>query len=149
MKEKIIWKLTRRYLKPGYTIGSFYTDGSGKKFCDTLEDPVRDLNRDGDLDDVGEGKIPGKTAIPYGEYDVILYMSPKFGRLMPMLVGVKGFTYILIHNGATAENTDGCIVVGDNVRQGRLCNGGYYERKLVELIEKAQADGKLIRLRVQ
>ena len=49
-------KLTvkRIALKPTYTIGKLYIDGV--YFCDTLEDPNRDHNKDGDLNDIGEGR---------------------------------------------------------------------------------------------
>ena len=30
-------------------------------FCDTLEDPNRDHNKDGDLNDIGEGKVWGDS----------------------------------------------------------------------------------------
>ena len=66
-------RLRRLYPKEKYTIGKFYVNG--EYFCDVLEDPVRDLNKDGDLDDAGEGKIPGNTAIPYDTYIIILSMS--------------------------------------------------------------------------
>ena len=59
-------EVIRKYFKPTYTIGKFIVDMV--KLCDTLEDPVRDLqdiNHDGDFDDPGEGKIYGETAIPY------------------------------------------------------------------------------------
>ena len=46
-------KVERLWKKPGYTVGRLYVDG--KFFCNTLEDTVRDLNR--------ERKVPGKTAI--------------------------------------------------------------------------------------
>ena len=58
-------KLERLYLKPDYTIGKLYIDG--KYFCDTLEDQVRDLAK--------ERKIPGRTAIPAGVYEVIEYFA--------------------------------------------------------------------------
>lgn len=145
--DVVVLTLKRKYLKSGYTIGVLSLDGV-TRFCDTLEDPVRDLNHDGDLDDPGEGKIAGVTAIPYGEYDVILYQSPKFGRRLPMLLGVKHFDYILMHAGATAKNTLGCVLVGDNDHPGHLINGGYYERKLVEFIEAAQIAGKKIKIRI-
>ena len=59
--------LKRIALKPTYTIGKLYIDD--KYFCDTLEDTVRDLNKNGKFDN-GEEKIKGKTAIPYGTYEI-------------------------------------------------------------------------------
>ncbi len=131
--NSLIWALNRKYLKDNYTVGVLSLDGK-TRFCDTLEDKVRDLDHNGDLNGVGEGKVDGKTAIPYGRYKVVSYYSPKFDRIVPLLQSVKHFTAIEIHSGNTPEHTAGCILVGDNFRPGRLVNGGYYERKLVEYL---------------
>lgn len=40
--------LKRIALKPAYTIGHLYIDG--QKVCDTIEDTVRDLNKNGVFD---------------------------------------------------------------------------------------------------
>lgn len=42
-------------------------------------------------------KIFGKTAIPTGTYKVQLTYSPRFKRVLPLLIGVKGFEGIRIH----------------------------------------------------
>lgn len=129
-------ELIRRHLKKEYTIGKLFIDKI--PFCDTLEDVVRDLsdyNHDSDFDDPGEGKIYGQTAIPAGRYQVIVTYSPKFGKRLPELLSVPGFLNIRIHAGADAKHTEGCILVGENKQKGRLINGGYYQSKLVELID--------------
>lgn len=136
--EGAVWGLNRKYLKDTYTVGVLTIDGQ-HKFCDTLEDRVRDGNKDGDLDDIGEGKIAGETAIPYGTYQVISYFSPKFQRTVPLLLNVKHFDNIEIHSGNNVSHTAGCILVGDNQRPGHLVNGGYYERKLVEELLKNES----------
>ena len=130
----------RKYFKEKHTIGRFCHED--KRVCDTLEDPVRkltDLNDDGDFNDKGEGKIYGETAIPAGRYKVIVTHSPSLKRRLPLLLDVPGFTYIRIHAGHYARNTEGCILVGDNVRKGELINGPYYERMIVDLIDMAAA----------
>ena len=58
--------LKRIALRPTYTIGKLYIDDV--YFCDTIEDTVRDLNKNGKYDN-GEQKIHSKTAIPYGTYE--------------------------------------------------------------------------------
>lgn len=94
--------LKRHTFKPTYTIGKLFLNS--KYFCDVIEDTVKDLNMDGDLDDCGEGKVYGKTAIPYGRYEVKLTMSNRFKKVLPILIGVKGFEGIRIHSGNFADN---------------------------------------------
>ena len=122
-------KLKRIAKKPDYTIGKLYIDD--EYFCDTLEDTVRNLKE--------EPKVPGKTAIPEGEYKAVLTVSPRFGRLLPRLLDVPFFEGILIHKGNTAKDTSGCILVGENKQKGMVLNSAYYEQKLVELLrDKAE-----------
>lgn len=103
-------KLKRTHLADTYTLGELFIDG--KQFCFTVEDKDRDINKDGDLDDAGEAKVYGETAIPKGIYKVILSMSNRFKKLMPEVLNVKGFAGIRIHAGNTAIDSHGCIIVG-------------------------------------
>ena len=128
-------KLTvkRVALKPTGTIGKLYIDGV--YFCDTLEDPNRDHNKDGDLNDIGEGKVWGDTAIPFGIYRMILSYSPKFKRILPRLLNVPHFEGVLIHRGNTAKDTHGCILVGKNTEVGKVTSSTVWEEKLVKLLK--------------
>ena len=112
--------LRRIALMDTYTIGRLSVNGV--YFCDTLEDKVRDLNKDGDLDDIGEGKVYGETAIPYGTYKIEISYSPRFKRMLPRLLNVRHFDGILIHAGNTAKDTHGCILVGRNTEKGKVTN---------------------------
>lgn len=92
---------------------------SGKLFLNnkfleiyTLEDYCRDINRDGDLDDVGETKIYGETAIPSGTYKLSWYNSPRFKKELLLFHNVKNYDGVLIHAGNTKIDTHGCILVG-------------------------------------
>lgn len=138
--------LERKYIKPEYTIGHLYI--GTKWFSDTLEDPVRDYNKDGDLADEGETKIPGNTAIPFGRYKVTVTNSPKFGRKLPLIHNVWGFEGILIHAGNTVEDTSGCILVGENKDKGKVYRSRYYETKLTERLRLYIAQGHEIFLNV-
>lgn len=129
-------KIQRIALKETYTIGKLLIDGN--YFCDTLEDKVRDLNKDGDLDDAGEGKIYGETAIPYGTYKMVLGYSPKFKRVLPRILGVKHFEGILIHPGNTAKDSHGCILVGVNNAVGRVNNSRLTFDKLYKILEESK-----------
>lgn len=103
-------KLVRDLKNDKYTLGSLYIDNAF--FCYTVEDTVRDKNNDGDLKDIGEAKVYGETAIPKGNYKVILSMSNRFKKLMPEVLNVPEFTGIRIHAGNTAIDSHGCIIVG-------------------------------------
>lgn len=83
------------------TPGKLFIDGQFE--CHTLEDIVRPRGV----------KVYGQTAIPAGTYQVVLTMSPRFKRVLPLLLNVPGFEGIRIHPGNKAEETDGCILVGD------------------------------------
>jgi hypothetical protein len=91
--------LKRTALNPEFTLGELFIDGAF--FCYAVEDTVRS----------GE-KIKGKTAIAYGRYKVIVNMSNRFKKLMPLLLDVPNFEGVRIHSGNTAEDSEGCIIVG-------------------------------------
>ena len=99
--------LRRIALRETYTIGRLYVNDV--YVCDTLEDCVRDLNRNGQFDN-GEKKVYGETAITFGRYEVELNVkSPKYSNFakypwakpydgcLPRLKNVNGFEGILIH----------------------------------------------------
>lgn len=118
-----------------------YTEGwlliDGVIFCDTLEDKTRDYNKDGDLDEPGEGKVYGETAIPFGRYEVILSHSPRFRKILPEVLGVKHFAGIRIHSGAIPAHSLGCVLVGRQTGEGKIKNDGSSDR-LIELLKKKE-----------
>ncbi|MBO5720927.1 MAG: hypothetical protein IKU59_06245 [Bacteroidales bacterium] len=136
----------RKFLGNHYTIGALYIDG--KYFCDTLEDRVVDVDKSGKFEG-DEIKVAGKSAIPYGEYKVILNRSPKFGRMLPRLVDVPHFEGILIHRGNSASDTSGCILVGENSVKGKLCNSSLYEEILVMECKAAINRGENITVKIE
>lgn len=131
-------KLKRIAMRDTYTIGKLYVDG--QYFCDTLEDRVRDLTK--------EKKVPGETAIPTGTYDMVVNISPKFKRMLPRLLNVPNFDGILIHRGSTANDSAGCIIVGENKVVGRVINSTGYEQKLTDMLLKAQQKGEPLSIEV-
>ena len=141
------FRLHRRHLAPDYTIGSLYINGV--YLCDTIEDKVRDLNKDGDLDDPGEEKVYAETAIPYGPYAMDLTMSPKFQRLLPLIQDVPHFTGIRIHRGNTAKDSAGCIIPGENTDPGRVINSTKYELIIVEKMLEAIRYGEQILIKIE
>lgn len=137
--------LERKYIKAGYTVGRLYVNG--EFFCDTLEDRVADVNRNGKFDGL-ERKVPGNTAIPYGTYRIFYGWSPKFGRNMPRLLNVTAFDGILIHPGNHAKETTGCILVGRNTQVGRLTQSRLYSDELNKRIDIAQRAGEYITIEI-
>lgn len=135
-------ELNRRFLGSDYTIGTLSVDGA--RFCDTLEDTVRDLAARGYA-----AKVPGQTAIPFGTYPVIVNVSPKFGRELPRLLDVPFFEGILIHRGNTAADSAGCILVGENREKGRVLNSTPYEVALVAKIKEAIRRGERVTIEIK
>lgn len=119
--------LNRIFKGESYTIGKLYIDGV--YYCDTLEDKVRNLP--------AEKKVMQETAIPPGEYMVIVNVSPKFKRELPRLLNVPYFDGILIHRGNTPKDTSGCILVGENKVKGKVINSTPYELDLTVKIKQA------------
>lgn len=133
-------ELKRIALRDTYTIGKLYIDGV--YFCDTIEDKVRDLNKNGVFDN-GEFKVKGETAIPYGTYEVVWAYSPRFKRYTPRLLNVKSFDGVLIHGGNTARDTEGCIILGQNKVKGKVINSKEFVNKLYPIIKNACQKGKV------
>ena len=133
--------LKRIAKKKGYTIGKLYVKQPiideylrGEKFiyiCDTLEPQWRDYAK-------GARKIKGKSAIPEGRYPIVITFSPTFKKWLPLLVNVPMFSGIRIHAGNTAKDTQGCILVGLNLKKGMVLNS----RKYVEIIKSKIVEAK-------
>ena len=145
-------KIDRRYKGTEYTIGSLYVDGS--YFCDTLEDTDRGIDNSMSLADITKKKIYGKTAIPAGTYKIDMNtVSPKFkdrswakfcGGKLPRLLDVKGYEGVLIHVGNKAEDSLGCILVGDNKIKGQVINSTATFQELYNKLLKAKVKGEEI-----
>ena len=71
--------LTRTTKRKGCTLGVLAVDG--KEMCDTMEPTWRDLKK--------ERKVKGCTAIPEGRYPVVITLSPKFGKWLPLLLRTR------------------------------------------------------------
>lgn len=130
--------LTRTVRTDKFTEGKLSIDHAF--FCDTIEDKDRDANRDGDLNDPGEQKVYGETAIPAGRYKVILNMSNRFKKIMPLLLDVPGFTGIRIHAGNTATDSHGCILVGVKAGPGYIAQSRKTWERLMPILQSAKDD---------
>jgi Family of unknown function (DUF5675) len=97
-------KLIRNIYTDESTIGILLVNG--KHQCYTLEDTDRKLEI------AGNKKIYGETAIPRGKYEVVINYSNRFLKRLPLLLRVPQFEGIRFHAGNTADDTHGCILVG-------------------------------------
>lgn len=107
--------------------------------CFILEDVDRFLKQSMPLEEIAAKKVHGKTAIPEGRYEVIITMSNRFKRRLPLLVNVPGFEGIRIHPGNTAADTEGCLLPGtgrglDTVTSSRTAFDGLF-RKIDEALK--------------
>lgn len=126
----------RIFKGPKYTIGKLSIDGH--YFCDTLEDTVRPAGV----------KIPGRTAIPAGKYQIEITESIRFNRLMPIIKDVPGFSGVRIHSGNTAEDTEGCILVGFNRVKGKVLDSRDTFQKLFKILLVAVRGGENLEIEI-
>jgi len=112
--------VTRLFRGVNSTLSIFEIDGKfvGGQFI--LEDRDRGLTSSMSLEDIKQEKVYGKTAIPTGRYRVKLTYSPRFKRILPILISVPGFAGIRIHSGNSHEDTEGCLLPGSNYRKSDL-----------------------------
>lgn len=134
--------LFRDVLAPDFTLGRLTVDGDF--FCYTLEDTCRFDGK----------KIPGKTCIPEGTYELAMTYSPKYAKrgkpTMPRLMDVPGFKGILLHPGNTHEDTEGCILVGmkRDVDAGTLSDSRIAFNSLYASLSVAHVNGEACEIAV-
>lgn len=102
--------LTRCIYTDISTIGTLSINGESE--CWILEDTDRGLHQKMALHDIISQKVHGKTAIPYGKYEIVISYSNRFKRLLPLLNEVPGYEGIRIHSGNIAADTEGCLLPG-------------------------------------
>lgn len=150
--------LLRRIFKgPSYTIGKLFINDVYE--CDTLEDQDRGLTSQMSLEEIKAKKVYGVTAIPTGTYSInMTTVSPKFKDrawakpykgILPRLENVKGYEGVLIHVGNKAEDTLGCILVGENKVKGQVINSTATFYELMTVLLKAQSAGEVIELTIE
>lgn len=131
-------KLNRIFLGSSATIGELYIDK--KYIADTLEDRVRPE---------GE-KVYGKTAIPEGVYKVVLSYSQRFKKILPEILNVPNFSGIRIHSLNKAEESEGCIGVGEwNGKDTNwISNSRKAFNKLFAILQEASDRGEKITITI-
>jgi len=147
--ELILERIAKRKT---YTIGRLYIQRrvddeylagyENQYFCDTLEPTWRDYKN-------GAYKVKGRSAIPEGRYPVVITWSPKMKQWLPILLGVPKFSGIRIHAGNTAEDTEGCILVGKNREVGKVLDSRIWVQRLKRKIVEAKDRGEAVWLTVK
>ncbi len=144
--KELFLKILRVTKKLSYTEGVMFNENTNSFLYDILEDKIRDTNADGDLDDPGEKKVYGKTAIPFTPegyyYELSIVYSPKFKQEVVLVNYVPDFTAIELHWGKTAEQSAGCVLGGKRIAPGILKNVGY-TKAMVQLLKQYGGKGYL------
>ena len=123
--------------------------GADTYFCDTMEPTWRNLlgvelepqqvdARLGRVSGKKAQKMKGHTAIPEGTYPVLITPSPRFRQWLPYLQGVPNFEGIRIHAGNYPDDTQGCILVGENKLKGMVVNSRIWLHRLMKRMEEAR-----------
>ena len=124
-------------------------------FCDTLEPTWRNLKgvelqpeeeneRLGRVSGKKAQKMRGTTAIPEGTYPLLVTKSPRFKEWLPYLQGVPDFEGIRIHAGNYPDDTQGCILVGENRLKGMVVNSRIWLHRLMKRIREVQKEGEAV-----
>lgn len=150
-------ELRRIARRDTYTIGRLSIDG--ERFCDTIEDKDRGLRQDLPLSVNKARKVKGETAIPTGRYQVTLgVQSKKYAHrkqyafcngYVPRLLNVPAFDGILIHIGNTAQDSEGCILVGKNTKVGMVTHSTVTFWELYSRLQDAAKQGEKIFITIE
>lgn len=135
-------KVTRQIFSDIATVGMLSIND--QFICFTLEDAVREVEGE----PVESWKIPNKTAIPKGIYQVVIDHSPHFGKDLPHILDVPGYTGVRIHSGNTADDTEGCILVGLTKRKDFVGQSRMAFEYLFPILDEAYERGEKITIEV-
>ena len=109
--------IARAPSQSGATMGKLSINGIFA--CYTLEDQIREVAGK----PVEDWKVHGSTAIPTGTYRITLENSNRFGPDTLTVNNVPGFVGIRMHAGNTAEDTEGCPLLGMQATDHSLIGG--------------------------
>jgi Family of unknown function (DUF5675) len=127
--EILALKLVRKTLSPQSTFGELYVNDVFE--CYTLENPI------------SPGEAATKPAIPKGSYEVVLTLSPRFNRRLPLILGVPNIEGARIHSANTPKD-----LLGESIAIGRARFGdgiGQSRAALEQLMGKLEkAGGRMV-----
>lgn len=130
--SKVDCLLLRSDFGEDFTLGTFCFNGRHVGY--TCEDKDRHL-------ELGGQKVPKQTAIPRGYYRLTVSLSQRFGRLMPEILDVPGFSGIRIHGGNNHLDTEGCPLLGAKKTTTGVRECAEVNAKLLRLIQGAEGEG--------
>lgn len=131
--------LKRHTFTDDYTVGDLFIDG--EFVCNTIEDKVRVLKSEKD-------KVYGRTAIPSGIYRVVIDYSNRFKKFLPHILDVPFFEGIRMHSGNSANDSLGCIIVGEYTSNGWVTNSRLTFNRIFNRISAAINDGEQVVLTI-
>lgn len=132
--------LRRRPSGPVSTIGRLFDISKFETetfLCFTCEDVVRTK------------KIKDITAIFAGLYEIVITLSARFKRKLPLLLNVPEFDGVRIHPGNTAENTEGCILLGEGTDGTAVSGSQVACSRVQKMIEDAIASGGKVYIEIR
>lgn len=125
--------------------------GKALYLCDTLEPRAIPWQDDPSIGQRAEVRIPGRTAIPEGEYEIRPAQSRTYRRKMPFLERVPEFKKVCLRAGKTADQSRGDVLVGKLSRKSgshELEDGRKVFNLVYRLIEEALSYGEPVSLRI-
>ena len=136
-------KLIREYLGNEFTEGKLFINDRFE--CYTIEDKDRLLELN------GADKVYGETAIPRGNYRLVISYSARFYKPLIEVKDVSGFSGVRIHSGNSSEDTEGCIIIGsvNNKNDDNWVGGSRVAYiQLHQKVKEALERGELVTLEV-
>lgn len=129
-----VFKMVRQTYSDKSTIGGLSLDG--QFLCYVLEDKVRPK---------GEPIIRDQTAIQSGLYPLDITLSNKFKREMPEITHVPNQRGIRMHQGSTADDSSGCLILGSRQSPDRVSGSLEAYNKVFAIMKeiKGRNDGKM------
>ena len=125
-----------------FTPGRMYVNGL--HFGYTCEDEDRFLETVGIRE-----KIHGRTGISRGTYPLEVTFSNRFQRELPYVSGVLGFEGIRIHGGNRAEDSLGCILLGQVRTATGIAQCANTVQRLIAMIKACEDKRELSWLEVK
>lgn len=89
-------------------------------------------------------KIDKQSCIGIGDYRVVVTFSPRFNKLLPLILNTNGFSGIRFHAGEDIRHTDGCILISLKRRpNNNLYSDSALVTKFTNMLNKVQKTEKI------